>query len=166
MKKFKLRHLTAGATVALAVGVFAAWAANPKTYSPTQYDTVKISQKSGSYVDAIFWNAVTNTGPCQVTAPTVSGFGTNAAVSKSMPNCTAKIAVGSTASVNGTIVLPAATDGWACSATDITTASNVVASVKEISTTTNTAVIESFDANSAASNFVANDTVLAQCSPY
>lgn len=172
VKKFKLRYLTAGGTVALAVGVALAWAANPKNYVPTQYDSVKIAQRSQSYVDAVFYRAVSNVGPCEVTKPSdASGFGTNTALVSSTVGCTYAVNVG-TASVNGVIGLPVANSilsgatGWDCTAQDITTTNAAAFVTKEIASANNSATIEDFTNTGVAGNWTANDIVSGQCAPY
>lgn len=173
MQKWRFFRTTAISLLAVASVGYAALAA--VGYTPTSNDFFKVTKHGlgGSYGDSNFFTAVAAAVaadpavlPCEATAPTVSGFGTNAAVSKSGANCTAKITVGTTASINGTVILPVATDGWACSAQDTTSVNGTIAAVKQIGGTSNTAIVEVFDTNTAASNFAANDVLLAQCSPY
>jgi len=101
------------------------------------------------------------------TAPTIAGAGCGgSAASIVAPNGTAsfKINVGTAPTTACTITMPAATTGWNCSATDITTNSTTVFYQKQTGAESTTSVtITNFSDVAAASNFTANDVLKVQC---
>lgn len=144
-----------------------------QTYNPTSNDTLRLNSggNGGSAQTPNFFAAVAAAVgggvSCAATAPVVgTGFGTNAAITASTAVCTFQLAVGSTASSNGTITLPAAVHGWHCSADDLTTKTNAIFSTAETATTTNVVTLDGYQVNGAVGNWVANDTVAGSCTPY
>lgn len=98
-------------------------------------------------------------------APTISsGFGTSPSIAASNGTAAFTINVGTGgAASTGVIGLPAATAGWVCSCTDITTNSANVFSCKQTATTTNTATIGNFSDVAVATAWVASDIVQLSC---
>jgi len=74
--------------------------------------------------------------------------------------------VGATPGSACTIILPAATTGWTCFATDITTNSENVFLQKQSGGTTTTAVITNYSDAAAATPFAANDVLRVSCLAY
>lgn len=101
------------------------------------------------------------------TAPTIAGAGCGgSAASIVAPNGTAafKINVGTTPGSACTITMPAATTGWNCFATDITTNSTSVFLQKQTGAESTTSVtITNFSDVAAATAFVASDILKVSC---
>lgn len=101
------------------------------------------------------------------TAPVVaSGFGTGAAVVHNNGTTAFTINIGSSPQTVGTITMPAATNGWNCFATDITTNSTLVFVTKQTATTTTSVTLGNFGDNAAAGDWVANDILAVSCFAY
>lgn len=155
------RTLINVAMLSLAAGVVYAQAYNPLTS-----DFFKVySGVGGTYHDVqlsnIPLNLCANGGAPSVT----SGFGTNAVVVNVNNSCDFSMATGSTAASNGVIALPQAPFNWICQPQDITTNSNAMFSTKMTNSTANSVTLDSFQANGAVGNWVANDTLVVECSP-
>lgn len=157
----KIRAGVIVSLAALSLGV--AIAQIPKNYTPGAYATMRVTDK-GSGRDVPIRYLSEHSGACAGQKPTASGFGTNATIT-SEEDCAYAVNVG-TASINGTIILPVAADGWVCSAQDLTTYSGATFLTRQISSTTNTAVIEDTNTAGAAGNWTANDVVAGVCHPY
>lgn len=98
------------------------------------------------------------------TAPTISsGFGTSPSVTAG--GATAfRINVGTGGTANsGVIGLPAATNGWNCDCTDITTKSATVFLCKQTAGSTTSATVGNYDAAGAAAAWAASDILAVKC---
>jgi hypothetical protein len=117
----------------------------------------------GSFEFASHGGAIVDTQ----TAPTIAGSGCGgSAASILVNNGTAafKIGVGSTPSSACTITMPAATTGWNCSATDITTDSTSVFLQKQTGAESTTSVtITNYNDTATATAFVASDVLKVIC---
>jgi hypothetical protein len=98
------------------------------------------------------------------TTPTLTGFGTGAAVVN--PNgagaFTVNVGTGGVAT-SGVITLPTATSGWNCFATDITTTSATVFVTKQTASSTTSATLGNFNTSGAAAAWVASDILAVSC---
>lgn len=101
------------------------------------------------------------------TVPTIAGAGCGgSAASITAANGTAafKIGVGSTPTTACTVTMPAATTGWNCSASDITTQSTSVSLQRQTGAESTTSVtITNFSDVTVPTNFVANDVLKVLC---
>jgi hypothetical protein len=101
------------------------------------------------------------------TAPTIAGAGcggSGAAIPVANSTAAFKINVGTAPLTACTITMPAATTGWNCQATDITTNSTTVFYQKQTGAESTTSVtITNFSDVAAASNFTASDILKVQC---
>ena len=101
------------------------------------------------------------------TAPTVaSGFGTSPSIAANNGTAAFAVTIGTSPGSSGVLTLPAAADGWACDATDITTQSASVFLTKETTTTTTTVTLTQYNDAAAATPWVAGDKLLVKCSGY
>lgn len=101
-----------------------------------------------------------------VTAPTVSGFCTSPSVTANNGTWGFSINVGTACAASaGTITLPAATNGWVCTAHDVTTpASNIV---EQSSGTATTAVFTNYvRTTGVAGNFTSSDVLRVHCAAF
>jgi hypothetical protein len=103
-------------------------------------------------------------------APTMPGGtgcgGTAASIPNNNGTAAFTVNVGTAPTSACTITLPAATTGWACFATDITTNSTGIFLQKQTGGTTTTAVITNFSDVAAATAFAANDILRVSCHGY
>lgn len=103
----------------------------------------------------------------QTTAPTIAGAGCGgsaATISVNNGTPTFKIGVGTAPGSACTITMPAATTGWNCQATDITTNSTNVFLQKQTGGESTTSVtITNFNDVASATAFSANDVLKVQC---
>jgi hypothetical protein len=105
---------------------------------------------------------------CSVTAPTVSsGFGTSPSIVANNGSCAFQVNVGTggTAS-SGVIGLPTASNGWACNAADVTTASTSVFLTRQTASSTTTATLTNYNTAGAATAWVASDKLNVQCQAF
>jgi len=101
-------------------------------------------------------------------APTISsGFGTSPSITSGTGATAFTINVGSggTAS-SGVISLPKTTQGWYCTAQDLTTVSSSVFSTKETAQTTTSVTLTNFNTSGAAAAWAANDVLAVSCIGY
>lgn len=100
-----------------------------------------------------------------VTAPTIkSGFGASPSIVAANGTATFLINVGTGGTANsGVAGLSAATVGWNCVATDITTMSPTVFLTKQTSSTPTSVTLGNFNDSGAASPWAANDFVAVSC---
>jgi len=99
------------------------------------------------------------------TAPTIgSGFGTSPSIVASNGTVAFQINVGTggTAS-SGVITMPTATNGWSCSANDVTTQSTSVFLTKQIASTTSSVTITNYNISGVATAWVASDKINLMC---
>lgn len=110
---------------------------------------------------------VVNTVLVSATAPTIAGAGCGgSAASITASNGTAafKIGVGTAPTSACTITMPAATTGWNCWASDITTQSTTVSMQRQTGAESTTSVIiTNFSDVTAPASFVANDVLKVGC---
>src|SRR5437588_993980 len=101
-------------------------------------------------------------------APTISsGFGTSPSITASNGTITFEVNVGTGGTAtSGVIGLPAATTGWNCAATDITTNSATVFLTKQTASTTTTATFGNFNTSGAAAAWAASDKLRISCFAY
>jgi hypothetical protein len=102
-------------------------------------------------------------------APTIaSGFGTSPAIFFNANTAAFEIEIGTGGTATfGTMTMPAATTGWSCGATDITTTSSTVFMTKEVGTTSPTSfVLENFNSSGVAAAWAAGDIIRVQCSAF
>lgn len=103
---------------------------------------------------------------CSSTAPTVSGFGTSAAVVSHNGTCafTVDVGTGGLAST-GTVNLPAANVGWVCNAQDVTTPAMYITS--QTGGTTTTATFTNYSRTTGlATAWTASDVLRVSCMGY
>jgi len=102
------------------------------------------------------------------TAPTISsGFGTSPSISANNGTAAFRINVGTGGTAtSGVIGLPAATAGWNCQLTDITTRSTTVTQTLQTASTTTTATVGNFNSSMAAAAWVASDILAVSCFAY
>jgi hypothetical protein len=102
------------------------------------------------------------------TAPTISsGFGTSPSVTAHNGTVAFRVNVGTGGTANsGVIGLPAASTGWNCACTDITTKTATVFLCKQTASTTTTATVGNYDAAGAAAAWVASDVLAVSCAAY
>ena len=100
-------------------------------------------------------------------APTISsGFcATSPSITASNGSAAFDINVGTSCSGStGTLAMPAATTGWACQFTDVTTSTNVP---RQTGGATNTVTLTNYSwTTGVAANFTASDHIRAQCTGY
>lgn len=99
------------------------------------------------------------------TAPTIgSGFGTTPSIVASNGTAAFQVNVGTggTAS-SGVVTLPAATTGWSCSVSDITTQSTSVFLTKQTASTTTSVTVTNYNTAGAATAWVASDKLNFNC---
>lgn len=99
------------------------------------------------------------------TAPTIgSGFGTSPTIVASNGTAAFQVNVGTggTAS-SGVITMPAAVNGWSCSAADVTTQSSSVFLTKQTASTTTSVTITNYNTAGAATAWVASDKINMMC---
>lgn len=103
------------------------------------------------------------------TAPTIAAGGCGGAAA-SIPNNNGTSAftvnVGTTPTAACTITLPAATTGWACFATDITTKTTAVFVQAQTGGSTTSATITNYNDVAVAANFTASDILRMSCTAY
>jgi hypothetical protein len=98
------------------------------------------------------------------TAPSITGGGTGAAIGVSAGTAAFTYTVGTGPVTTVTFTLPAATDGWRCTASDLTTNTEVI---DESGTTTTTAVMTFYlRTTGIATQPTAGDTIVASCTGY
>jgi hypothetical protein len=102
------------------------------------------------------------------TAPTISsGFGTSPSVSANNGTPAFRVNVGTGGvATSGVIGLPAATTGWNCFCTDITTNSTGVFSCKQTASSTTTATVGNFSDVAVATAWTASDILAVSCFAY
>lgn len=102
------------------------------------------------------------------TAPTISsGFGTSPSVPTNNGPAAFTVNVGSGGAANsGIIGLPAATNGWTCRVTDLSTMSSTVFVTKQTASSTTSATIGNFDNTGAAAAWAASDILSVSCLAY
>lgn len=102
------------------------------------------------------------------TTPTIaSGFGTSPSLTVNSGTAAFQINVGTggTAS-SGTITMPASSNGWSCSAADITTQSTTVFYTKQTASTTTSVTLTNYNTAGAAAAWVASDKLNVMCMGY
>jgi hypothetical protein len=99
------------------------------------------------------------------TAPTISsGFGTTPSISANNGTFAFRVNVGTGGTAtSGVVGLPAATTGWNCKATDITTNSSTVYQTKQTASSTTTATFGNFNTAGAAAAWAASDILAVEC---
>jgi hypothetical protein len=102
---------------------------------------------------------------CSSTAPTIaSGFGTGATVNQSNGSCSFSVVVGTSSSSSGTVTLsPAATNGWSCWCSDVTTKNNTHFLCKQTGDSTTSATFTLYASDGTATAFVDNDRMYGGC---
>lgn len=102
------------------------------------------------------------------TAPTIaSGFGTTPTIPNANGTAafTVNVGTGGTAT-SGVLTMPAAADGWACSAIDSTTTSATVFITKAVGTSTTSVTVSSYSDTGVASAWAASDILQVRCTAY
>jgi hypothetical protein len=100
------------------------------------------------------------------TAPTIAGAGCGGSAASIATNngpASFTINVGTAPLTACTVTLPAATAGWVCHATDITTNSANIFYQKQTASGTTSATITNFGTAATAQNFTANDILSVSC---
>jgi len=102
------------------------------------------------------------------TAPTIaSGFGSGASIAHNNGTAAFTINVGTGGSASsGVIGLPAAPNGWACHADDLTTQSTSVAQTAQTASTTTSATLTQYSDVKVATAWAANDILSVSCFAY
>jgi hypothetical protein len=102
------------------------------------------------------------------TAPTISsGFGSGASIPHNNGTAAFTISVGTGGSASsGVIGLPAAPDGWACHADDLTTQSTSVAQTVQTASSTTSATLTQYSDVKVATAWAANDILSVSCFAY
>ena len=93
-----------------------------------------------------------------------SGFGTAPTIKGLTPSCFA-VTVGSGGAASGTLTLPAAPNGWLCTANDVTNGSSLFLQQTASSTTSVTMTGYGITTGLAA-NMSAGDVIVMTCTPY
>lgn len=101
-------------------------------------------------------------------SPTISsGFGGTPSIPSNNGTAAFRLNVGTGgAATSGVIGLPAATTGWNCFCSDITTQSATVDVCRQTASATNTATIGNFNSSGAAAAWVASDILAVSCFAY
>lgn len=99
------------------------------------------------------------------TAPTISsGFGTSPSITVNNGTASFRVNVGTGGSAaTGVVGLPAATTGWNCFATDITTTSAAVSQTKMTGSTTTSVTLANYTDLSASGPWAASDILAVNC---
>jgi len=93
-----------------------------------------------------------------------SGFGTAPTIKGLTPSCFA-VTVGSGGAASGTLTLPAATNGWLCTANDVTNGSNLF--LQQTASTTTSVTMTGYGITTGlAANMSAGDVIVMTCTPY
>ena len=102
------------------------------------------------------------------TAPTIgSGFGTSPGITFSNGTAAFQVNVGTGGSASsGVVSMPAATNGWSCSVSDVTTQSTSVFLTKQTATNTNSVTVKNYNTAGAATAWVASDKLNFNCTAF